>query len=112
MSYQFSSIVRDTAADTDRRSIGRDEVHYRARAFGPDAQPVTLLVVNISPHGLMARCELGFAEGDRIRVMLPVVGVAPAEIRWALGGRLGISFDAAVDLASYYELLAQMLKAG
>ena len=52
------------------------------------------------------------SEGDRLRVMLPVVGAVPAEIRWALGGRLGVSFDAAVDLASYYELLAQMLKAG
>ncbi len=112
MTYQFSSIVRDTAADTDRRTTARDEVHYRARVFGPDAEPHTLLVVNVSPHGLMARCEHDFAEGDRLRVMLPVVGVAPAEVRWALGGRLGVSFDTAVDLASYYELLAQMLKAG
>lgn len=112
VSYQFSSIVRATAVDTDRRTSDRDEVHYRARAFGPDAQPHTLLIVNISPHGLMARCDHQFAEGARLRVMLPVVGVAPAEIRWSLGGRIGVSFDSAVDLASYYELLAQMLKAG
>ena len=112
MSYEFSSIVRDIAADTDQRAMTRDAVHFRARAFGPDAEPHTLLIVNISPHGLMARCEHEFSEGDRLRVMLPVVGVAPAEIRWALGGRIGVSFDSAVDLASYYELLAQMLKAG
>jgi len=112
VSFQFSSIVRATAADSDRRTTDRDEVHFRARAFGPDAQPRTLLIVNISPHGLMARCEHEFAEGARLRVMLPVVGAVPAEIRWALGGRIGVSFDSAVDLASYYELLAQMLKAG
>lgn len=112
VSYQFSSIVRATAVDTDRRTSDRDEVHYRARAFGPDAQPHTLLIVNISPHGLMARCDHQFAEGARLRVMLPVVGALPAEIRWSLGGRVGVSFDSAVDLASYYELLAQMLKAG
>lgn len=107
MTYQFASA---SAAAADRRETERDEVHYRARAFGPDAQPVTLLVVNISPHGLMARCEKPFAEGDRIRVTLPAAGVVAAEIRWALGGRLGASFDTAIDLATYYELIAQMMK--
>lgn len=108
MTYQFAS----TAAADDRREIERDEVHYRARAFGPDARPVTLLIVNISPHGLMARCEASFDESDRLRVMLPVVGVAASEIRWCLGGRLGASFDAAIDLANYYELIAQLMKKG
>lgn len=109
MTYQFSSSAAAATAD-DRRLVERDEVHYRARAFGPDAQPVTLLIVNISPHGLMARCERPFAEGDRMRVTLPAVGVIAAEVRWSLGGRLGASFDTAIDLASYYELIAQLMK--
>ena len=109
MTYQFASAA-STATAADRRVTERDEVHYRARAFGPDAQPVTLLIVNISPHGLMARCEASFDEGDRLRVMLPAVGVAAIEIRWCLGGRLGGSFDTAIDLANYYELLAQLMK--
>lgn len=109
MTYQFSSGAAAAGAE-DRRLVERDEVHYRARAFGPDAQPVTLLIVNISPHGLMARCEKPFAEGDRMRVTLPAVGVVAAEIRWSLGGRLGASFDTAIDLASYYELIAQLMK--
>ena len=73
MTYQFSPIAGTPALADDRRAIERDEVHYRARAFGPDNQPVTLLIVNISPHGLMARCEKPFAEGDRLRVVLPAV---------------------------------------
>jgi hypothetical protein len=109
VTYQFSSGAPAAPAD-DRRLIERDEVHYRARAFGPDAQPVTLLIVNISPHGLMARCEKPFAEGDRMRVTLPAIGVVAAEVRWSLGGRLGASFDTAIDLASYYELIAQLMK--
>lgn len=109
MTYQLSSGAAAAAAE-DRRLVERDEVHYRARAFGPDAQPVTLLIVNISPHGLMARCEKPFAEGDRMRVTLPSVGVIAAEVRWSLGGRLGASFDTAIDLASYYELIAQLMK--
>ncbi|MCP3730748.1 PilZ domain-containing protein [Sphingomonas sp. MG17] len=105
MTYHFSTVTAD-----ERRVADRDEVHYRARAFGPDARPHTLLVVNLSPHGLMARCDADFAEGDRLRIMLPVVGVAVAEIRWCLGGRMGVNFETAIDLASYYELLAQLMK--
>lgn len=105
MTYQFSRVTAD-----ERRVTERDEVHYRAKAFGPDAQPYTLLVVNISPHGLMARCEAAFEQGDRLRIMLPVVGVAVAEVRWCLGGRFGVNFDTAIDLASYYELLATLMK--
>ncbi len=110
MTYQFASL--DAADAADRRTTERDEVHYRARLFGPDARPHALVIVNISPHGLMARCEAAFEAGDRLRVMLPVVGVAAGEVRWCLGGRIGMHFDGPIDLASYYELLATMLKKG
>ena len=93
------------------RREGRDDVHYRARAYGPDARQHTFLIVNISPHGLMARCDACFEVGDRIRIQLPVVGVMVAEIRWSLGGRLGAQFDNAIDLASYYELIATLMRA-
>ena len=95
----------------DNRALARDEVHYRARAFGPDAQQVSLLIVNLSALGLMARADLPYAVGQRLRVTLPVVGVVVAEIRWSLGGRLGCELDRPIDLADYYELLAVMLKA-
>lgn len=110
MTYPFSPLKGAPAPADDRRSSERDEVHYRARAVGPDNQPVILLIVNISPHGLMARCERPFAEGDRLRVVLPAVGTVAADVRWSLGGRLGASFDTAIDLAHYYELIAQLMK--
>ncbi|UUL83597.1 PilZ domain-containing protein [Sphingomonas qomolangmaensis] len=94
----------------DQREVERDLVDYRARGFGPDARPLSLQIVNISPHGMMARLETNYVAGQRIRVTLPVIGVMVAEIRWALGGRIGCSFDVAIDRASYYELLATMLK--
>ncbi len=102
--------MRGNLAYSDIRREERDEVHFRARAFGPDAQPLTLLIVNISPHGLMARCETDYAIGSRIRVNLPLVGVVVAEIRWSLGGRVGVQFEQAIDRASYYDLLATVLK--
>lgn len=94
----------------DERSIGRDEVHYRARAIGPDARPLSIIIVNISAMGLMARCDGNFAEGDRIHITLPVLGVVVAQIRWSLGGRIGCELDRMIELADYYELMAAMLK--
>lgn len=94
----------------DERLIARDEVHFRARGFGPDAQPLSLLIVNISALGLMARTEGSFQTGDRIRIVMPVVGVIAADVRWALGGRIGCQLDQPIALSDYYELLATMLK--
>lgn len=105
MSLSFGNL-----ALTDDRQAMRDDVHYRARAFGPDARLLTLLIVNISPHGLMARCDAPFETGDRLRVVLPGAGSVVAEVRWWLGGRLGCQFDPAIDLATYYELIAAMVK--
>lgn len=93
------------------RREDRDDVHYRARAFGPDARQLNLLIVNISPHGLMARCETHFEIGDRIKLTLPHVGAMSAEVRWSLGGRIGAQFERAIDLAGYYELIATMMTA-
>jgi hypothetical protein len=44
-------------------------------------------------------------------VNLPKVGTMVAEVRWSLGGRIGCQFERAIDLASYYELLAVLMKA-
>jgi hypothetical protein len=101
--------IGNLALADDRQEM-RDDVHYRARAFGPDARQLTFLIVNISPHGLMARCDTPFETGDRLRIVLPVAGAVAAEVRWSLGGRLGCQFDPAIDLASYYELVAVLLK--
>lgn len=95
----------------DDRTVGRDEVHYRAKAFGPDARPLALVIVNMSAQGLMARCETQYEPGERITISLPVVGAIVAHIRWSLGGRIGCELDRTIDLADYYELLAMMLKA-
>jgi len=94
----------------DWRREMRDEVDFRAKGFGPDAQPVSLQVVNLSPHGLMARSDMEYQVGQRFRLTLPLVGLVVAEVRWWLGGRMGCQFDPAINLASYYELIALLLK--
>lgn len=96
------------AATRNNRSVERDEVNYRARAFGPDAQPMTLHIVNVSAMGLMARCDTPHPPGSRLRISLPVVGVVGAEIRWSLGGRIGCELDRPIELSQYYEMLAAL----
>ena len=94
----------------DERAVPRDEVHYRARALGPDDKMLSLLIVNMSALGLMARADTNYDVGDQLRVTLPVVGTVVAEIRWTLGGRLGCQLARPIDLASYYDLLAVLVR--
>ncbi|MEP7004357.1 MAG: PilZ domain-containing protein [Sphingomonas bacterium] len=94
----------------DERAVPRDEVHYRARALGPDDKMLSLLIVNMSALGLMARADTNYDVGDQLRVTLPVVGTVVAEIRWTLGGRLGCQLSRPIDLASYYDLLAVLVR--
>ena len=56
----------------------------------------------------MARCEGPMAPGDRLRVVLPGAGPRVAEVRWALGGRIGCRFDRVIGLGDYVSALAAM----
>jgi hypothetical protein len=88
----------------------RDEVQFEARGFGPAAEALQLRVLNLSSHGLAARADLDLKPGDRLRLVLPVVGVMAAEVSWAKDARFGCVFDMPIDRASYYELLAAVLE--
>jgi len=90
----------------EERREPRDEVLHRTRATGPGGVPLVLLVVNLSPGGLMARVDHPLAIGDRVRILLPELGMMGAEVRWSLGGRIGCRFDRAVTTEFYYRLLA------
>ena len=98
----------DNMAWADHRASARDEVHYRARAVGPDARQMWLLIVNISAQGLMARYDGDMPVGTQLRITLPVVGTVLAEVRWSLGGRIGCALEAVVPLSHYYALLTAL----
>ncbi len=89
------------AVPMDDRAIPRDEVHYRARAVGPDGKMLSLLIVNMSALGLMARCDHRLASGERLQVDLPGVGVRSAKVCWSLGGRIGCECEAPISLEAY-----------
>jgi hypothetical protein len=94
----------------DRREAPRDDIYYRTRAVIGGLGAVGLQIVNISAAGFMARTEASFSPGDVLNVRLPVIGTVSAEVRWALGGRIGCQFKQMVPLAPYLEMLAQLVK--
>jgi len=88
----------------DERYEARDPVLHRTRGSTGDAR-FAMLVVNLSPGGLMARCDAVLAPGDVVRLDLPIVGSVAMRVRWALAGRVGCQFDAALSPLTYGRLL-------
>ncbi|MCU6452802.1 PilZ domain-containing protein [Sphingomonas sp. A2-49] len=92
----------------DVRAEPRDEVHHRTRASLDGRRTVPVLIVNLSPHGLMIRSDMAVDVGATLRVQLPVVGEVRAIVRWALGGRIGCQLDTPVPAGSYHAVLGAM----
>lgn len=95
----------------ERRESPREEVFYRVRAAMPGRPSVPMQIVDISAGGFMARTEVDLQPGDRLTVRLPGLGETHADVRWALGGRVGCQFVRMIELAPYLELLGALVKA-
>ena len=94
----------------DKRLDERIPVCHRTRAVGSAGQPLSLVIVDLSANGLMARCDTEIAAGSRIQVMLPVIGMCFAEVRWSLGGRIGCELEQPIGLESYYEVATMLTR--
>ena len=54
-------------------------------------------VRNLSPGGMMADCDRPLAVGDRVEVEVRGVERVKGIVAWVGAGRIGISFDTAID---------------
>lgn len=90
------------------RIESRDETWRRIRVSDSSGARLPMLVVNLSPHGLMARSEEPIAAGQRLNFDLPVAGMVTADVRWSLGGRIGCRFVEAITGGTYARTLAAM----
>ena len=90
----------------EQRAHKRVPVFHRTRAAGADGQPLSLVIVDLSTNGLMARCDQGLSTGERLKVDLPGVGARGAVVCWSMGGRIGCEFDAPINLESCLALAA------
>ncbi|MFN3434045.1 MAG: PilZ domain-containing protein [Sphingomonas sp.] len=102
----MASSVLDSYAE--ERAEPRDEVHHRTRATLADRRNVPVLVVNLSPGGLMIRSDAPVSVGEWIRIQLPVVGDTQAAVRWALGGRIGCQLERTIPANRYHAVLGAM----
>ncbi len=90
------------------RTEPRDETLYRARLRDTGGEVRLATIVNLSPNGFMARSEDEIGTGDKVVVTLPVVGDFTAEVRWALGGRIGCKLSHEIAPTLYQFVLAAM----
>jgi hypothetical protein len=90
------------------RGEPRDETLHRTRLSIAGGAPLLVTIVNVSPNGFMARTDEAVAVGDVVTVTLPVAGSFAAEVRWALGGRIGCRLAQEVPPALYQFVLAAM----
>lgn len=92
----------------DGRVERRDEVNHRSRAMLAERRSVPVLIVNLSPNGLMIRSDASVSVGEWIRISLPVVGDVQMAVRWTLGGRIGCQLDQAIPADRYHAVLNAM----
>ena len=100
--------VRSATIAYEDRVEPRDETLHRTRLITADGTPRLVTIVNVSPNGFMARSDDAFAVADLVTVTLPVAGTFTAEVRWALGGRIGFKLAQEVPPALYQFVLAAM----
>ncbi len=89
-----------------RRTVARDTIELqtlvRSDAFGT----VRARLADMSPYGCQARLAgTLWEQGERIFVLLPLVGEIEARIMWGLKGIFGCKFDNPIDADIYPTLL-------
>ena len=96
----------------EQREGERVSVFHRTRMVGPDGQALTLVIVDLSQKGLMARCDQDLAREARIQVNIPGIGMCFAVVRWSLGGRIGCELEEYIEVDDYHAALAALALPG
>jgi hypothetical protein len=96
------AFVMTTPQDRDngasKRQAKRDSLFLLADMRREDGAPLgRARVRNLSETGLMADCEGGLADGDRLVIDLRGIGEVSGSVTWVLGLRIGMAFDAQID---------------
>ncbi|WP_380874737.1 hypothetical protein ACFB49_01010 [Sphingomonas sp. DBB INV C78] len=87
----------ETGSEQDRRQP-RDSMFLQAPAALLDqGEALMLRVRNLSAGGMMADCERVCERGDPVVVEIRGVGPVTGRIAWRQGGKIGITFDEAID---------------
>lgn len=99
------------AVEVERRRSERSDLFYRTvLRIGERTAPADL--VNLSRSGFMVRTNAVLDADSEVGVVLPIVGERRARVVWALGGRMGAEFRAAIEESVHSSLLDALPRGG
>ena len=75
----------------------RQDVSLHGAFGGAGRSPILARIRNLSAGGLMADLPYPVDPGDRIHVLLRGVGDVNGRVAWTGEGRIGMTFDRAID---------------
>ncbi|MBO9579985.1 MAG: PilZ domain-containing protein [Sphingobium sp.] len=96
----------------DMRRFQREEVCCRIEIAGPGLEPVSALMVNVSPLGCLLRCSQPLQRGAALHLDLPFAGRIDAQVVWVMGARIGLEFHEEIDAAPYLAMLPTLHRPG
>lgn len=74
---------------TQRRQAIREKVDFETIATRNGRIKEQVRVADLSPFGFHLRSDADVSRGERLRLLLPVVGDVEAQVAWTLKGCLG-----------------------
>jgi hypothetical protein len=88
----------ENGSDASKRGAKRDSLFLLAELRREEGTPLgKARIRNLSETGLMADCEYGLADGDRLVIILRGIGEVAGRVTWVLGQRIGMEFDVRID---------------
>lgn len=98
--------ARAAVEDTDRRGADRYRTVWRIAKVVRDGDVGLWRVRNMSDRGMMLAADVAITVGETLEIYLSDAVVVSGKIVWADGGRCGVEFDKAVDVADVLKQLA------
>ena len=93
-------------ADADRRGGDRYRTVWRIAKVKREGDVGLWRVRNMSDRGMMLAADVPVAVGEKLEIALSDAVVVRGKVVWSEGGRLGVEFDAEVDVADVLKQLA------
>lgn len=102
----MNSISSQTSSDSRRAT--RFPVDFETICELSPEKEISVLISNISAHGMMVADALAMEKGDRMTVRLPVAGRIEAYLVWAHQGRCGFEFERVIREPDFVAMLDQI----
>jgi hypothetical protein len=88
----------DTVPEAERRAAGRTATVFRPVLIETEEFAGFCLVRNLSMHGLMGDVYTSFADEQPVAIHFGHVGEIYGSLKWCREGRIGVQFDAPINV--------------